>query len=115
MAFTYRGLTADYQRHIVTSEEVDKNMHRLMEQNPRIAEVTDRPTELGDEIIQAPEGCLIAGRFTDDGFAIVLCDDPNEENLLYDYVVIIDAPGKALHTQRVLSLLPALLKYAVTQ
>ena len=30
MAFTYRGLTAEYQRHIVTSEEVDKNMHRLM-------------------------------------------------------------------------------------
>ncbi|MBQ7330071.1 MAG: FKBP-type peptidyl-prolyl cis-trans isomerase, partial [Oscillospiraceae bacterium] len=51
MAFTYRGLTAEYTRHIVTSEEVDKNMHRLMEQNPRIAEVTDRPTENGDEVI----------------------------------------------------------------
>ena len=51
MAFTYRGLTAEYTRHIVTSEEVDKNMHRLMEQNPRIAEVTDRPTQAGDEVI----------------------------------------------------------------
>ena len=51
MAFTYRGLTADYQRHIVTDEEVDRNMHRLMEQNPRIAEVTDRPTQEGDEVI----------------------------------------------------------------
>ena len=51
MAFTYRGLTADYQRHIVTGEEVDRNMHRLMEQNPRIAEVTDRPTQAGDEVI----------------------------------------------------------------
>ena len=51
MAFTYRGLTAEYTRHIVTSEEVDKNMHRLMEQNPRIAEVTDRPTENGDEVV----------------------------------------------------------------
>jgi len=51
MAFTYRGLTADYQRHIVTDEEVDRNMQRLMDQNPRIAEVTDRPTEKGDEVI----------------------------------------------------------------
>ena len=51
MAFTYRGLTAEYTRHIVTDEEVDKNMHRLMEQNPRIAEVTDRPTENGDEVV----------------------------------------------------------------
>ena len=51
MAFTYRGLTADYQRHIVTDEEVDRNMQRLLEQNPRIAEVTDRPTETGDEVI----------------------------------------------------------------
>ena len=51
MAFTYRGLTADYQRHIVTEEEVNRNMHRLMDQNPRIAEVTDRPTQDGDEVI----------------------------------------------------------------
>jgi len=51
MAFTYRGLTAEYTRHIVTDEEVDKNMHRLMEQNPRIAQVTDRPTQAGDEVI----------------------------------------------------------------
>ena len=51
MAFTYRGLTAEYQRHIVTDEEVNRNMHRLMEQNPRIAQVTDRPTQAGDEVI----------------------------------------------------------------
>lgn len=51
MAFTYRGLTADYQRHIVTDEEVDRNMQRLLEQNPRITEVTDRPTQDGDEVI----------------------------------------------------------------
>ena len=51
MSFTYRGLTADYQRHIVTDEEVDRNLQRLLEQNPRIAEVTDRPTQEGDEVI----------------------------------------------------------------
>ena len=51
MSFTYRGLKADYQRHLVTDEEVDRNMQRLLQQNPRIAEVTDRPTENGDEVV----------------------------------------------------------------
>ena len=51
MSFTYRGLKADYQRHIITDEEVDRNMQRLLQQNPRIAEVTDRPTETGDEVV----------------------------------------------------------------
>ena len=51
MSFTYKGLKATLDRHIVTDEEVDKNMQRLLQQNPRIAEVTDRPTETGDEVI----------------------------------------------------------------
>ena len=51
MSFTYRGLKAKLERHIVTGEEVDRNLQRLLQQNPRIAEVTDRPTELGDEVI----------------------------------------------------------------
>ena len=51
MAFTYKGLKAQYKRHIVTDEEVQRNMQRLLEQNPRIAEVTDRPTENGDEVV----------------------------------------------------------------
>ncbi|MBR5529250.1 MAG: trigger factor [Oscillospiraceae bacterium] len=51
MSFTYKGLKIQYSRHIVTDEEVDKNMQRLLEQNPRIAEVTDRPTENGDEVV----------------------------------------------------------------
>ena len=49
--FTYKGLTASYSRHIVTEEEVNRNMERLRQQNPRIATVTDRPTENGDEIV----------------------------------------------------------------
>jgi len=49
--FTYKGLKAKLERHIVTDEEVDKNMQRLLQQNPRIAEVTDRPTETGDEVV----------------------------------------------------------------
>ena len=51
MSFTYKGLTASYSRHIVTEEEVNRNMERLRQQNPRIAVVTDRPTENGDEIV----------------------------------------------------------------
>ncbi len=51
MPFTYKGLTAEMTRHIVTDAEVDQHMHRLLQQNPRVAEVTDRPTENGDEVI----------------------------------------------------------------
>ena len=51
MGFIYKGLQAAYSRHIVTEEEVNRNLERLRQQNPRIAEITDRPTENGDEII----------------------------------------------------------------
>ncbi|MBE6978731.1 MAG: trigger factor [Ruminococcaceae bacterium] len=51
MSFTYKGLSATLDRHIVTSEEIDRYMQRLVEQNPRIAEINDRPTELGDEVV----------------------------------------------------------------
>ena len=51
MQFTYKGLKAKLEKHIVTGEEVDRNLQRLLQQNPRIAEVSDRPTQLGDEVI----------------------------------------------------------------
>ena len=51
MAFTYKGLTEKRERHIVTEEEVDRNLQRLAQENPRIAEITDRPTERGDEVV----------------------------------------------------------------
>jgi len=51
MAFTYKNLKAQYSRHIVTEEEIDRNMQRMLQQNPRIAEVEDRPTQSGDEVI----------------------------------------------------------------
>ncbi len=51
MSFTYRGLKARLERHIVTEEEIDRNLQRLREQNPRIAQVQDRPTRLGDEVV----------------------------------------------------------------
>ena len=51
MSFTYKGLKAQYSRHIITTEEIDRQMQRLLQQNPRIALVNDRPTELGDEVV----------------------------------------------------------------
>ncbi len=51
MSFTYKGLSATLSKHIITDEEVDRQMQRLLQQSPRIAQVTDRPTQLGDEIV----------------------------------------------------------------
>ncbi len=51
MSFTYKGLSAVLTRHIVTDQEVDRQIQQLLEQNPRIAAVTDRPTQQGDEVI----------------------------------------------------------------
>ena len=51
MSFVYRGLKAENVRHIVTAEEVQRQLVRLQQQNPRIAVVTDRATQLGDEVV----------------------------------------------------------------
>ena len=51
MSFTYRGLKADLERHIVTGEEIDRQIERLRQQTPRIALVDDRPTQNGDEVV----------------------------------------------------------------
>ena len=51
MSFTYKGLTAQHTRHIVTDEEIDRQLHRMQQQTPRIAVVDNRPTERGDEIV----------------------------------------------------------------
>ena len=51
MAFTYKGLKAKLERHTVTEEEVNRQLQRLKDENPRFHEVTDRPTESGDEVI----------------------------------------------------------------
>ena len=51
MSFTYKGLKGQLSRHIVTSEEVDRQLQRLVQQNPRVTSVEDRPTELGDEVV----------------------------------------------------------------
>ncbi|MBO5323929.1 MAG: trigger factor [Oscillospiraceae bacterium] len=51
MSFTYKGLQAQMSRHIITDEEIDRQIEKLRESNPRIALVNDRPTEVGDEVV----------------------------------------------------------------
>ena len=51
MSFTYRGLKATLNHHVVTDAEIDRQMERLQQQYPRIAVVTDRPTQSGDEVV----------------------------------------------------------------
>ena len=51
MSFTYRGLKADLERHIVTEEEIDRQLERLRQQTPRIAVIENRPTQAGDEVV----------------------------------------------------------------
>ena len=51
MRFVYRGLKATLNRHIVTDAEIDRQLERLQQQCPRIAVITDRPTQAGDEVV----------------------------------------------------------------
>lgn len=51
MSFQYRGLSAQLTRHIVTPGEVQQQLERLRQQNPRIASITGRPSRLGDELV----------------------------------------------------------------
>jgi trigger factor len=51
MEFTYRGLKAELARHIITDEEINRLIHRLQQQSPRIIPVKDRPSQLGDEVV----------------------------------------------------------------
>ena len=51
MSFVYRGLKAENARHLVTDAEVTQQLQRLQQQNPRIAVITDRAAQLGDEVV----------------------------------------------------------------
>ena len=51
MSFTYKGRKAVLERHIVTDTEVERQIQRLQQQYPRVASITDRATQLGDEVI----------------------------------------------------------------
>ncbi len=51
MSFTYRGLKATLEHHTVTATEIAHQLDRLRQQTPRIAPVTDRPAQAGDEVV----------------------------------------------------------------
>jgi len=51
MSFTYKGLRAQLTRHKITEAEVDRQIQRLQQQNPRIAVIKDRATQAGDEVV----------------------------------------------------------------
>ena len=50
MELQYRGLKATLEHVDVTDAELDRQMLRLQQQNPRITVVTGRPAQLGDEL-----------------------------------------------------------------
>lgn len=51
MSFTYKGLAGTLQKHTVTEEEINRQLQRLLQQSPRIKQITDRPAQQGDEVV----------------------------------------------------------------
>lgn len=51
MEFIYKGLKAEFDRHIVTDGEVDTQIERLRQQTPNVKVITDRPAQNGDELL----------------------------------------------------------------
>ena len=51
MSFVYRGLQAEMEHHIITEEEVQQHIQRLIAENPKVEVITDRAAQLGDEVI----------------------------------------------------------------
>ena len=47
----YKGLHATLERLIVSDAQVDRQIGQLLDQNPRIIQVTDRPSQLDDELV----------------------------------------------------------------
>ena len=51
MEFIYKGLTGQLNRRNVTADEIDRQLERLRQQYPRVEPVTNRPAQLGDELV----------------------------------------------------------------
>ena len=51
MSFTYRGLKAELKMQQIPETEVERQLQRLLQQNPRVTVIKDRPAQLGDEVI----------------------------------------------------------------
>ena len=51
MAFTYKGLTAKLEKHDVTDAEVLKQLRAMVQQTPKVTEITGRAAQNGDEVV----------------------------------------------------------------
>ena len=51
MSFQYRGLKGEYEKHVVTEEEVNHRLTMMAKQNPRIVPINDRASRNGDELV----------------------------------------------------------------
>lgn len=51
MSFVYKGLEASFERHIVTEHDVEHQLRHILAENPKCENITDRPAQLGDEVI----------------------------------------------------------------
>ena len=51
MEFKYKGLEATMEKLIISDEEVDRQMEKLRQQMTVTRAITDRPAQLGDEVI----------------------------------------------------------------
>ena len=60
---TYKGLHATLERLIVSEAQVDRQIEQLIQQNPRIIPVTDRPSQAGDELVLDYAGFADGQRF----------------------------------------------------
>lgn len=47
----YKGIEAVYEHMTVTDEQIDRQVDRLIEQNQKAVVVSDRPSQLGDEVV----------------------------------------------------------------
>lgn len=47
----YHGLEAKLERHTVTDKDVEQQIEIILEENPKCEHITDRPTQLGDEVV----------------------------------------------------------------
>lgn len=51
MELVYKNLKANFERLVVTDEEIDRQLARLQQQTPRITPVVGRPAQNGDEVV----------------------------------------------------------------
>jgi len=58
-----------------------------------------------------PAECKLPGRFTKDGYALVLCEDPATKST---FALILSETGEAIHERRIGSVSIEALLYAAT-